>query len=739
MPQDLRRAMRFWSLASVAAILASLGCDAKQVAPPGAAFAIEVVSGDLQKGTVGTTLRENVTVRVVDNAGTPVPGAEVLFHPLVQGLEDGTAITDGAGLASFAWKLGTTAGRNELEISIPGRPAVALQSTALPGDPVSISKKAGDGQVASPGVLLPIAPSIRVSDAFGNGVPDVAVAFTVASGGGVLTGGTGKTDSLGVFTVGGWTLGSATGENRLEATTGSLPVVSFLAAAVRTSDDVRINIRSPIAGELVGSEVLSQHIADGEMSVRAQVTSTYVLEEVTATVGASTVPLSLSQGTYEGILPLQGQPRGPVTLIVSARDIMGTTADQFVMVEYDRKPKLAVAAPIEFSVARPGLDVAVTCTDDDPAGCAELLVSDGSTVVAQGTSQVIGNFPFRGSEVTITAKDSRGQTARRTLRIVSEPSAFLRQIAIGGQLAQDLVGDILLSGGGIANTQKPVLRQVTSGAEDTIPLNTAVSGFVVPGGALILALRGNLGPPETALFQWRNGVLSDAGGAVLNNSVRVEGDWATFSLLNQGLYVRDLRAGTDVLLGPAGNGDVAANGDVVFARSGNIARHRAGVTTDLTTDGSVYPNWGPRTDGNIVVYSKRIDPLGGNPITYRTMLHDGVSETPLAESQRASPIAGLDYEVNGGWVAFTEMDSGSRLQVWTRSPAGVVRQVSFFNADSRISALAPNGTVIIAAGARRYRVTATGSAEDIMSTQGTVTWRDGRFLVLLGRVAFTID
>ncbi|HMV32943.1 MAG TPA: filamin/ABP280 repeat domain-containing protein, partial [Gemmatimonadales bacterium] len=66
------------------------------------------------------------------------------------------------------------------------------------------------------------APSVRVTDAFGNPVAGVAVTFAVASGGGGLTGASATTNASGVATVGSWTLGTVAGSNTLTATAAGL-------------------------------------------------------------------------------------------------------------------------------------------------------------------------------------------------------------------------------------------------------------------------------------------------------------------------------------------------------------------------------------------------------------------------------------------------------------------------------------------------------------------------------------
>src|SRR5205823_5724050 len=67
-----------------------------------------------------------------------------------------------------------------------------------------------------------IAPSVLVTDAFGNPVSGVSVTFAPGPGSGSVTGATQMSDASGIATVGSWTLGTTAGSNTLTATSGTL-------------------------------------------------------------------------------------------------------------------------------------------------------------------------------------------------------------------------------------------------------------------------------------------------------------------------------------------------------------------------------------------------------------------------------------------------------------------------------------------------------------------------------------
>src|SRR5690349_17476587 len=81
----------------------------------------------------------------------------------------------------------------------------------------------------------------------------------------------------------------------------------------------------------------------------------------------------------------------------------------------------------------------------------------------------------------------------------------------------------------------------------------------------------------------------------------------------------------------------------------------------------------------------------------------------LAPARAQMPAPHSDYEANAGWVAFTRLDAGGALQIWTRSPAGVIARVTSFGTSSRIDALGPDGTVVFTNGSRRYVVPPGGT------------------------------
>jgi YVTN family beta-propeller protein len=98
-----------------------------------------------------------------------------------------------------------------------------------PATPAGISAFAGTPQTGTVGAPVSTPPAVKIVDDGGNPVAGERVTFELFGGGGSITGAVATTDRSGVARVGSWTLGTTAGENRLRATSGTLPPVIFTA------------------------------------------------------------------------------------------------------------------------------------------------------------------------------------------------------------------------------------------------------------------------------------------------------------------------------------------------------------------------------------------------------------------------------------------------------------------------------------------------------------------------------
>lgn len=200
---------------------------------PGPPATLEKVRGDGQTAEVATELPTVPQVRVEDQFGNAVPDVGVTFRVVAGGgsVSGGNVQTDANGVASpNGWTLGTAAGNNVLAAQISGLTA-NFTATGTPGPLAALAKAAGDGQSAVTGSAVGVPPAARAQDTHGNAISGVQVTFSVASGGGSITGATATTGSNGVASVGSWTLGSSTGTNTLRARTSGAADITFTATA----------------------------------------------------------------------------------------------------------------------------------------------------------------------------------------------------------------------------------------------------------------------------------------------------------------------------------------------------------------------------------------------------------------------------------------------------------------------------------------------------------------------------
>jgi hypothetical protein len=527
------------------------------------------------------------------------------------------------------------------------------------------------------------------------------------------------------------------------------PGVAFAA-------NISIDIVQPALNQLVGSQ----------LRVAASIQSEFELATVRASVGDRESPLTFASSAYcdrfgchpgwSGVISLSGLPRGPKSVTVIATDVFGASAQVTRAFIFDAEPALTVVEPLDSTVARPGVHVSATCTDDDPQGCASVTVALNGTVVASGVSaidQTISLEAYEGAEVVLQlrARDSAGQvvTEQRTVYVDSSPRLSLLE-SVDGQIfdvAPDRILFLDTSGGPILK-----IRSRATGQDVAVPAiegGTPQYGFLTPTGAIFVAQGDNV--LSAGVYDWRGSGAPIAFG--LPNSaasLTVAGNYAIWTGQQSPTYTgeiilfrRDLVPGTtievvDHAVGNWRNG-VAGNGDVTFWGTSdgyNIYRYRNGITTRLTNDTNLWNTY-PITDGINVVYRKHTPCCFEQ--TYALTMYGESGEVILTPPRTQEPAPGTDYAARGGWIAYTRPGSGPELQIWVRSPQGVNSQLSFFGSSSWIDALSPNGELTFVHGATRYLAAPGREAVQINSRLGQGLWQDGQWLVVIGRSLFAAN
>ena len=220
------------SLIAGVAGLSSLTFSA--TALPGAAAALAIRSGQGQSATVASAVSTAPAVNVHDAYGNAVAGMVVTFV-VASGGGSATGSVDTTGSDGIAavgsWTLGTTAGTNSLTATVSGLTPISFSATGTAGPAFALATFAGNNQSQQVAAPVNVAPSVKVTDSYGNGVPGITVTFSVsvASGGGAITDSVKTTDPAGVAAVGSWTVGINPGGNALTATASGLSPTSFAA------------------------------------------------------------------------------------------------------------------------------------------------------------------------------------------------------------------------------------------------------------------------------------------------------------------------------------------------------------------------------------------------------------------------------------------------------------------------------------------------------------------------------
>ncbi|HEX6788752.1 MAG TPA: hypothetical protein VF091_05865, partial [Gaiellaceae bacterium] len=181
-------------------------------------------------GRIVANYGSSVTVAI--KAGTGAGGATLSGTTTVSAT-NGVATFAGLSIdkASTTYRLHATSGAlTAADSSAFTISAAAAQTIALNG---------GNGQSATVNTNVATAPSVLVTDSFGNPVPGVSVTFAVTGGGGSITGASQSTDSTGVATVGSWKVGTTAGSsnNTLSASSTGLTgsPIGFTASATAGS------------------------------------------------------------------------------------------------------------------------------------------------------------------------------------------------------------------------------------------------------------------------------------------------------------------------------------------------------------------------------------------------------------------------------------------------------------------------------------------------------------------------
>lgn len=196
------------------------------------------LQGFEQRDTVGTTLPDRLIIKILDRYNNPVPSVEVAFV-IASGdgsVDPARTTTTVAGEASTNWTLGTKAGRDTVRAVVSGIDTVIFTAIAEPGPPASIDPLAGQDQADTVVQELPEPIVVRVTDEYGNGIPNVEVEWSPVKNSGSVRESVSTTDSAGQ-TSNRWTLGKEAGEQLLDVKVIERTKVISLTVTARAVPD----------------------------------------------------------------------------------------------------------------------------------------------------------------------------------------------------------------------------------------------------------------------------------------------------------------------------------------------------------------------------------------------------------------------------------------------------------------------------------------------------------------------
>ena len=445
-------------------------------------------------------------------------------------------------------------------------------------------------------------------------------------------------------------------------------------------------------------------------------------------------------------LDLSSYADGPLTFTLTAYGQGGATGSTSHTWELNRPPTITFDAPLSFTVADPTVQVSATCLDGGLPTCTRTDVFYGGTAIAIGASSVSGSgtlAPMEGQAVALRASGSDGistvYSLPRTVYVESNSNLDLATTMPGRVLAYD--GSRILWYR--TDTSAVILQNVGGSVVATMAIGdseTVRDARLFPGGASFhhnrTGVSGLPSLPQTLTYVGSQGRVD----VVLDSlAYRIGGKY----LIRAGSTQRiDMSTGGGVTVTgmPSGAGVPSPEGDVAFlssTESGN-AQHpwvylwSGGLTVKIFENASdSLHNERPQIGGGVVAWTTKPDAVSGVQQLRILRVYDGV--VTIVDSN--STVGGVE----GGWLAYHRQISNIQ-QVFTRSPAGVKRQVTNFGSFTTLEALASDGQVIVKNLNRRYWVgTASLTTVDVGSANfGRDSWYNGSFREALGRNAYTI-
>ena len=449
---------------------------------------ILIVSGGGQSGSPTDVLPTALVARVADAQNNPVSNVTVTWSSSGAAFAPVSSATDANGLASTIVTLGGTPGTVTVTATGGGfatNTTLTINGSTPPPPSPTMTIAAGNQQTTQAGTNVPVAPSVLVRDGSNNPVANAAVVFSVASGGGSVTGGTTTTNAQGIATVGSWTLGATPGANTLTATSGSLSA-TFTATGVSAGPTHFAFVVAPPAQFVVGGSPvpISARLLDAQgnpvLQAGVAVTFTGVVSPgpnfATATVNTD------ASGTASIVVPTYNGSVGTVVISVTSPGLTSLVTSPI--------PIVAGSASAIIVATQPATS-ASSGTAFSPQPAVQLVDAGGNPVSTSGLA-VVATIATGGgtlSGTTTVNTDATGKAAYTDLVITGTAGSRTLRFTAGSFTVQSnainvtsIATSLNLNGWtvtGSTGAGDPFATQPTVQLTDANNLPVAAAGVVV--------------------------------------------------------------------------------------------------------------------------------------------------------------------------------------------------------------------------------------------------------------------
>jgi hypothetical protein len=372
--------------------------------------------------------------------------------------------------------------------------AVGTLGVSVTQSPSAVSKTAGDGQTQTSGAAVTTLPTVTVTDAGGAPIAGAAVTFSVASGGGSITGAVQTSDAVGKATVGGWSLGTTSGANSLLATVGTLSATFGATGTAGAATKLAIQ-QAPTGTNSVGAALapalqVTVRDANNNLVTTATTAITVALaaNPPNATLGGTTTVSAVAGVAAFGNLTVSAPGTG-FTLAASATGLTSATTATFNVVG----PATKLAFTVQPANVTAGASIAPTIqvSVQDAAGNT-ITGATNSIALAIGTNPGSGTLTGGGAAAATSGvasfaavsidKSGTGYTITATAAGLTTATSGTFNVVAGA--ASKLVYLVQPSNTSPATAITPAVQvAVTDALGNTVTTSTATVAMAIGTGS----------------------------------------------------------------------------------------------------------------------------------------------------------------------------------------------------------------------------------------------------------------